>query len=548
MQYVFRWPIIIVALTTSFFEAILYLLVRGIIYSWESFTGTVVPGSPVVRDLTKKLDSCRTLNGYRRVATALDGGGTSWKYEEKSAHYNHLTVRKTIHALRTESTETMMDSLSMLFETLLRKWGVHHEDLYARSYFGTKRIIQELLDEIPPRLQEIRSSATVGRKMKAAFFAKIDFDYGKTALCLSGGANLTYVQFGAMRKMIEHGCLPKIINGASGGALVGSLIAVRTDEECLEILTGEGLSRLIRPCDDSFTAPCRRLFKTGYVFNQKQWRKRLRRVTRGDITFMEAFQRTGRIFSVVAVSGENHEAVLLNVKTSPNVVIWSAVLASSSLPWVLPPQVLYEKVDNRVRKCTTWGERWFDGSIKQDIPVRLLKEQFNVKYTIVVQCNPHCTPQYWQPQGEAGYPSPRLNIGSEFRGGFFLNLILRFLQEDIRKWIAVLTNMNLIPALLGPLSPVLNQHISGDCTMSSPIYLTDLNISHNPTVERWTSLLRTGESMVLRKFSMIQNRMMIQNSLEAALRSIDPKNYAKNYLRPGILIMDQSANDRTYTL
>jgi hypothetical protein len=48
-----------------------------------------------------------------------------------------------------------------------------------------------------------------------------------------------------------------------------------------------------------FSVRLRRYLTKGYMFDMKQWREKLRAsVTRGDTTFLEAYQRTGRILNV----------------------------------------------------------------------------------------------------------------------------------------------------------------------------------------------------------------------------------------------------------
>jgi TAG lipase/steryl ester hydrolase/phospholipase A2/LPA acyltransferase len=58
----------------------------------------------------------------------------------------------------------------------------------------------------------------------------------------------------------------------------------------------------------------------------------------GDTTFKEAYQKTGRVLNIAVSSTENYEIPrLLNYLTAPNVLIWSAVIASCALPFVFQP-------------------------------------------------------------------------------------------------------------------------------------------------------------------------------------------------------------------
>lgn len=65
----------------------------------------------------------------------------------------------------------------------------------------------------------------------------------------------------------------------------------------------------------------------------------------GDLTFREAFERTGRIINITVptfrVTGFRGSSTLLNYITAPNVVIWSAACASCESPG------LYSRFDLR---------------------------------------------------------------------------------------------------------------------------------------------------------------------------------------------------------
>ena len=66
--------------------------------------------------------------------------------------------------------------------------------------------------------------------------------YGRTALCLSGGAMMGNYHFGAVRALLETGLLPHIISGTSAGSVIGAMLCTRTDEELLKELKPEILA------------------------------------------------------------------------------------------------------------------------------------------------------------------------------------------------------------------------------------------------------------------------------------------------------------------
>lgn len=80
--------------------------------------------------------------------------------------------------------------------------------------------------------------------------------------------------------------------------------------------------------------------------------KRLRALL-ADVTFLEAFERTGRMLNVTVTAADTNEPPrMLNYLTAPHVIVWSAVAASSAFPGLFPAQELYAKDNNgKFVKC-----------------------------------------------------------------------------------------------------------------------------------------------------------------------------------------------------
>lgn len=89
---------------------------------------------------------------------------------------------------------------------------------------------------------------------------------------------------------------------------------------------------------------------------------------------------------------------ILNYLTAPHVLVWSAVAASSAFPGLFPAQdILAKNSRGETIKFSCHVEsrncrRWRDGSLEQDLPLKALREMFNVNYFIVSQTNPHIIP------------------------------------------------------------------------------------------------------------------------------------------------------------
>ena len=85
---------------------------------------------------------------------------------------------------------------------------------------------------------------------------------------------------------------------------------------------------------------------------------------------------------------------LLNYLTAPNVLIWSAIAASCSVPFMFSSYEILAK-DPKTGCAKPWNaypERWIDGSVDNDLPMAKLSELFNVNHFVVSQVNPHIVP------------------------------------------------------------------------------------------------------------------------------------------------------------
>lgn len=62
------------------------------------------------------------------------------------------------------------------------------------------------------------------------------------------------------------------------------------------------------------------------------------------MTFLEVFEINGWNLNITVTDGSRHnEGKVLNYLTAPNVVIWSAVMASCALPFMFEPADLVRK-------------------------------------------------------------------------------------------------------------------------------------------------------------------------------------------------------------
>jgi predicted acylesterase/phospholipase RssA len=77
---------------------------------------------------------------------------------------------------------------------------------------------------------------------------------------------------------------------------------------------------------------------------------------------------------------------LLNYLTSPDTVIWSALIASAAVPGILNPVVLMQKLKDGKIVPWNWGSKFKDGSLRVDIPLQALNLYFNGEDDILESC------------------------------------------------------------------------------------------------------------------------------------------------------------------
>lgn len=109
---------------------------------------------------------------------------------------------------------------------------------------------------------------------------------------------------------------------SSGGALVAAMISTRTKKE-LRLFLNEDLHHYLRPCDEGWGTLLLRYWNEKQLFDAKRFRNLLRICLFGDMTFAEAFAKTGRVLNIACTNSRRNGApILLNHLSTPTVVIW----------------------------------------------------------------------------------------------------------------------------------------------------------------------------------------------------------------------------------
>lgn len=269
------------------------------------------------------------------------------------------------------------------------------------------------------------------------------------------------------------------------------------------------------------------------------------------MTFKEAYQRTGRILNVSCVPSSPHSPTMLNNHiTSPDCVIWSAVLASAAVPGILNPIVLMRKNRDGSLSPYSFGHKWKDGSLRTDIPLKALNIHFNVNFSIVSQVNPHINLFFFSPRGSPGKPVTHRR-GRGWRGGFLGSSIETTVKLDLQKYLKILRHLELLPRPLGQdWSEIWLQRFSGNVTIWPKSILGDYwNILSDPSPKRLARMIKVGERSCWPRLVFITNRLKVEKIIIEGLRrargtrsGTTTPTLAQEQLRADMLL--QAANKR----
>jgi predicted acylesterase/phospholipase RssA len=365
------------------------------------------------------------------------------------------------------------------------------------------------------------------REQVLTFLKRARAAYGRTALCLSGGAMLGLYHFGVVTALHAEGLLPHIISGTSAGSVVGAILCTRTDDELKSDLRPEVLVEKLtcfsRPWKDRIF---KGILKNGNMFLEEDWIQLIQWFTKGDTTFLEAYRRTGRVFCITLSStSKKSPPVLLNYLSAPNVVIASAVIASAAVPGFISPVRLRVKDDTGVVRFQGGGkdETFWDGSIQADLPTKGLSDMLNCQFFIASQCNPHIAPFFFNPKGGVGMPSRWTTVTKDgdvaWRGGFLLAALEMYLKTDMK---AKMCFLNDVEAAVGFTSTMMTQDFVGSTTIVPRMSFVDFfKLFKNPSLDDLYRYFQEGAVAAYGHMPMISLHYSIADVLDECIAKLE---------------------------
>ncbi|KAI1331149.1 lipase [Xylariaceae sp. FL0255] len=546
-----KWPFLCFVIGWIIFLGSAYLATRFYIFLYEYY----IAWTGKRERLRRKMRATSSYGDWVLAAKEMDAyhGNIRWKEENEYAYYDSSTVRRVYDQLRrcrraaeqqeanasnlpmrdnadqnrapNKSEKNVVEDLKALTEACVKNnfVGVENPRLYSQTYYGTKNLVQHFIDEVEKCAEFLKDTHQLPLDDKRALFKRMHANFGRTAVCLSGGAGFAYYHFGIVKALLEADLVPDVITGTSGGALVAALVATRTNDELKDLLV-PALANKINACSEPITKWFPRWWKTGARFDSVDWARQASWWARGSMTFREAYERTGRILNVSCVPADPHSpTILCNYLTSPDCVIWSAVLASAAVPGILNPVVLMMKLSDGTLAPYSFGHKWKDGSLRTDIPIKALNLHFNVNFTIVSQVNPHISLFFFSSRGTVGSPVTHRK-GRGWRGGFLGSATEQYIKLDLSKWLKVLKHLELLPRPLGQdWSQLWLQQFSGTITIWPQAQPSDFfNILSDPDPRRLSRMLHEGQQSAFPKLKFIANRLKVERLIEQGRRETRP--------------------------
>ncbi|KAL7946376.1 acyl transferase/acyl hydrolase/lysophospholipase [Trichoderma barbatum] len=504
------------------------------------------------------LRNAETFEEWEEAALHLDNllGLDLWRNNPTSKYYDWALITERLDSLIIAREENNYEQLvNLLRSGLVRNLGnIAVPKLYNRSFSGTKYLIEEYIAQVAESVEDISAlptSAASGphanekaltNQMKLDFIHDTRQAFGRTTLVLQGGAIFGLCHLGVVKALFLRGLLPRIITGTATGALIAALVAIHTEEELPGVLRGDGIDLSAfasKGATEDGQIPAEQSLKS-------RWETLLRRVRRfsregyfldvtvleecvranvGDLTFEEAYNRSKRVLNItVATDGQGAGVpTLLNYITAPNVLIWTAAVASNasspSLYGRSKATILCKDAHGNIVPWapanTTDFRHWTHASYTdRDSPLRRIAELFNVNHFIVSQARPYLIPFL---QSDMHGPSLLETRSKTTQLSAFL---VRMVGLEIRHRLRQLDSLRLLPAsirrfLVDEQVPAASMTLVPEVTAGDFVRLLE-----TPTRDTLNYWILRGERSVWPALAALRMRCAVENELDRSYQVV----------------------------
>lgn len=450
-----------------------------------------------------------------------------------SKHYDYRLIYSRLqYIIDAREDDDVLALVNLLRSGLVRNLGnITAPRLFNRAYAGSKLLIEDYITQVALAVEYVTNFPTSpGYDGGLTSQAKLDLlhdtrqAFGRSVLVLQGGSIFGLCHIGVVKALHLRGLLPRIISGTATGALIAALVGIHREEELLAFLSGDGIdlsafaASSVRAASGGYgqgwystlMRRAKRFINEGYILDARVLEECVR-ANVGDLTFMEAYQRTKRVLNITIASAGGGLPTLLNYLTAPNVLIWTAALASNA-PAASPTSLQCKDEQGNISPWVSAQASHLRPSIRnkhvseRDSPLHRIAELFNVNHFIVSQARPYIAPFL---QSDMHSPKPRY----AGRSSITMN-ILKVMVMEIQHRLHQLDS-------LGCLTPsvrrfLLDENIPGpSLTLVPEVTIADFpKLLENPTrnsVEYW---IQKGERSVWPAIGALKIRCALEVELD----------------------------------
>ncbi|QFU77829.1 DUF3336 domain-containing protein [Halioglobus maricola] len=456
------------------------------------------------------MSAAENYDEWREAALDYDdrSGGERWRKRDQSRDYDYVSIRRRLDRLR--ELRARHDYPGLLF-TLNE--GIHgnvggmgRSSLYKVSRLGTKQVIEDYVGEIVDSLHLLADVEhdEISEDERLDFFRRANHCFGRSALMMSGSGMLLYFHVGVVKTLSEHQLLPNILSGSSGGSFVGSMLATHGEKDRARFYDPEFLLKQIEQEKIELSA----LHKIRPQILQIHEVQGIIERLVPDLTFQEAFELTGIHMNISIAPAETHQTSrLLNATTTPNVLMRSAIQASTAVPGVFPSVTLMARDKYGDKKEYLPSRKWVDGAMSDDLPAKRLARLYGVNHYIVSQTNPHIIP-FVRDSNRRNTKGDILKTAATRTAREWINASAEIMQKPLAK-------RPRLNQLTNTMLSVINQDYMGDINIMPPFRF------HNParilahlSEQEIMKLIKTGERATWPKLEMIRVQTEISRTLD----------------------------------
>ena len=470
-----------------------------------------------LRRLQDDMDVAESYDDWLLAARAHDAltGKAEWRQEEPSELYDHAQIRYRLDRLKKfRKQQDWQGLLYALNEGIHGNMGgMGKSVLYRQAKSGTKVLVEQYIQEIDDALRLLAElpEEIIPTQQKLDFFYRSNVCYGRSALMLSGGGVLGFLHVGVVSELLRHGLLPRVISGSSAGSIVAAALAAYTDEEMAEL----DLIGLLESGEEEGRGVIRQFVSLLGSRLTAEDTEQLISATIPDLTFAEAYAKTGRQVSITVAPAEPHQrSRLLNAVSSPNVYLRSAAMASCAIPGVFPAVMLQAKNEKGEAQPYLPARRWVDGSVADDLPAKRLSRLFSTNHYIVSMVNPIA--RAFLPRDERVRPlrqaatSLGMGIGRE---------VLNFYRGVAKRYGDNWPKFNM---MMHSVHALLDQEYSGDINIVPKFrFQNPVNLISQPTEAELRQLVKEGERATYSRIEPIRRCTQISRTLEEILHRFE---------------------------